>query len=356
MHVTSTGQVRQPVELSTGTFGTNISKSTNNTSTINLVPTTAAASVQRQCYINFLTLSLARYQAFDSAPKVVLGQPCLQGLVPLTLVFLVLPGQPCSQGLALARLKGLAPLTLGSEGYALGQPCLQGLAPLLWDLRDMLLANHVPRDWRLGLWDQRDMLLANHVSRDWRLYFCPGFAPIDLSFRFSTCLVKPPFFFFFNFLYHSLISPLLGDFSNWVQGLDGEGPSILGASWSLLCFSPGIPKHEPVPVPPPLKHKIIITQNEDEMLIDESKTQVMDFVNLQNEDAMLIDEHESQITKMGVMDDLSLNDEEVILIDQDGSNNDMDVDSLDEEDVMLIDQDGSNNDMDIDEEEVMLID
>ncbi|KAG1803234.1 uncharacterized protein BJ212DRAFT_1304635 [Suillus subaureus] len=58
MHMTSTGQVRQPVELSMGTFGTNINKSTNNTSTNNLVPMTAAASVQRQYYINFLPLSL----------------------------------------------------------------------------------------------------------------------------------------------------------------------------------------------------------------------------------------------------------------------------------------------------------
>ncbi|KAG2107823.1 hypothetical protein DEU56DRAFT_844708 [Suillus clintonianus] len=121
------------------------------------------------------------------------------------------------------------------------------------------------------------MLLANHVPRDWRLYFCPVFMPTHLSFRFSACLVKPPYFFFYkytalttffslafydtfllcaclvDFLYqfslvmfqtgkrrfniqyhtdfHYIRLLVTAHFSyilySRVQGLDGEGPSIL---------------------------------------------------------------------------------------------------------------------------------
>ncbi|KAG0702492.1 hypothetical protein DFH29DRAFT_875150 [Suillus ampliporus] len=133
------------------------------------------------------------------------------------------------------------------------------------------------------------------------------------------------------FLYHFLISPFLGDFSNRLL----VTAQFLPIFW--VSSSPVIPKHEPVPVPPPSKHKMFRTKMR-----------------------CLLTNMNPKSLKRGEMDDISLNDEEAILVDQDVSNNDMDVVSLDEEDVMLIDQDVSNNgDMDVfslDEDDVMNID
>ncbi|KAG1866102.1 hypothetical protein F4604DRAFT_1905032 [Suillus subluteus] len=110
-------------------------------------------------------------------------------------------------------------------------------------VQDTFLAIHVPRDWHLGIWDLGGIFLAIHVPRDWHLHLGSGvytsiifssFAPawmVEAFFLFQiysdTNRISFSRFLYLFFIHHSLV------ILNWVQGLDGEGPSILS---KILLF------------------------------------------------------------------------------------------------------------------------